>query len=196
MHLFDFLSGHKGRKQPAVTTKTGDAGFSSLMGGERLPKHDQHFVTLGDLDELSCLIGTARHYLPAGHPFAQESKKIQSLLHHVMAVIASSPDSAVYKDLPHITEQDVIWLESRQAFYSENARISGRFVLPGESNAASAWMDLCRAVCRRGERSASALFTHQHSSNKKNRGNKDINAIRSFLNRLSDYFFVLARSLD
>lgn len=177
---------------PAVTTKGGDSGKSALYSGEFLPKSDIHFEVIGDIDELSSLLGLARHQLRGRlQRVGSEFEHIQKLLHHAMAVIATSRESELYPQLPRISDKDVEWIEKRQAAYAAKTRIEPRFILPGEKSEGSAWIDLCRSTTRRCERRI-VHFIGQGL----NIEYEDLYCIQRFFNRLSDFLFVLARHID
>ncbi|GAB6089312.1 cob(I)yrinic acid a,c-diamide adenosyltransferase [Spirochaeta dissipatitropha] len=191
--LFRFLSAKRGQEMPAVTTKGGDSGKSALYSGEFLPKSDIHFEVIGDIDELSSLLGLARHQLRGRlqQRVGSEFEHIQKLLHHAMAVIATRRESELYGQLPRISDSDVEWIEKRQAWYAEKTRIEPRFILPGEKSEASAWIDLCRSITRRCERRiVHFIGQEQHIVY------EDLYCIQRFFNRLSDFLFVLARHIE
>lgn len=181
-----------GAEMPVVTTKGGDTGKSALYSGEFLPKSDLHFEVIGDIDELSSLFGIVR-YKPRIKQVrvGREFMRIQQLLHHAMAVIATNKESELYQQLPKITDDDVEWIEKNQQYYADRTRIEPRFVLPGEHSEPSAWMDYCRSITRRCERRI-VLFIKQERTIV----HSDLHCIQRFFNRLSDYLFVLARHLD
>lgn len=180
------------QEMPAVTTKGGDSGKSTLYSGEFLPKHDRHFEVIGDIDELSSLFGVARYRIGSGPArLQQEFMQIQQLLHHAMAVIATSKDSDLYSQLPRIEQKHVEWLEKQQAYYAERTMIEPRFVLPGEKAEESAWLDYTRTVTRRCERRIVGFIQAELAI-----VYDDLYVIQRFFNRLSDYLFVLARHLE
>ncbi|AFG38774.1 cob(I)yrinic acid a,c-diamide adenosyltransferase [Spirochaeta africana] len=190
--LLRLLRRSRGQEMPVVTTKGGDTGKSTLYSGEFLPKNDRHFEVIGDIDELSSLLGIAR-YQPRvkAARIAREFMRIQELLHHAMATIATNKDSELYTQLPKILDSDIEWLEKQQSFYAERTRIEPRFVLPGEKSAASAWLDYCRSVTRRCERRiVSFIQVERHIVH------HDMHCAQRFFNRLSDYLFVLARHIE
>ncbi|MFW6362834.1 MAG: cob(I)yrinic acid a,c-diamide adenosyltransferase [Spirochaeta sp.] len=191
--FFDrFLARRRGQGMPVVTTKGGDTGKSSLYSGEFLPKSDRHFEVIGDIDELSSLLGVARYQPAATHPgISKEILHIQQLLQHAMAITATRPDSELYQMLTKINEKDITWIEGRQTHYAARTVIEPRFVLPGEKSETSAWLDYCRSVTRRCERRIVG-FIHDEP----NLHHEDLYCTQRFFNRLSDYLFVLARYIE
>ena len=162
-----------------IYTKTGDDGTTGLFGGARLPKHHIRIEAYGTVDELNSVIGWLMALLPNDetHHLLQT---IQSRLFTVGANLASEPG----KDMitPDLMDSDITMIE--QAIDQMQAVLPElkHFILPGGSQAVSA-AHLARTVCRRAERRCVALaFDSQVEP-----------IIILYLNRLSDYFFVLAR---
>ena len=164
-----------------IYTKTGDDGTTGLFGGARLPKHHIRIEAYGTVDELNSVIGWLM-------TFVQDTDTrsllliIQSRLFTVGSNLASDPG----KDMitPDLVEEDITMLEksidSMQAVLPELKH----FILPGGSQSVSA-AHLARTVCRRAERKCVELAYES-----------TVEAIIIlYLNRLSDYFFVLARWL-
>jgi cob(I)alamin adenosyltransferase len=163
-----------------IYTKTGDKGETSVIGGVRLPKHHLRIEAYGTLDELIAWIGMLR----SAEQFcvqADELINIQSVLMSCCTIIATHPSAKVPEG---IEVEDTTRLES------SIDRMEGRlpqlqsFILPG-GNHAAATSNIARCVCRRAERAILRL----------NESEETDPAVIIYLNRLSDYLFVLTRCL-
>ncbi len=160
-----------------ITTKTGDDGTTGLWSGQRLPKDDPRVEAMGEVDELSTLLGFAR--LAARLPATAEAlEALQRDLFRAGGEIAST-DPAFDRPIQSWDESSI---SGRIAELEARIPLSG-FVLTGRTEAA-ARIDLARAAARRLERRVVALARAVPVS--------DI--LRRWLNRLSDYLFMLARS--
>ncbi|HRY83981.1 MAG TPA: cob(I)yrinic acid a,c-diamide adenosyltransferase [Candidatus Cloacimonadota bacterium] len=162
----------------SITTKTGDRGMTSLFSGERVYKDDLRVDAYGSLDELDAQIGDAKHLVP--QELKEELIGIQRQLYRAMGNLASK--SGDYP-LP-LLEEDVELLTARVHYYESLLNLKG-FVVPG-SLPASAKLDICRTIARRAERRIIALSRHEEVPG----------PILSFVNRLSDYFFITARWVE
>lgn len=162
-----------------IYTKTGDDGTTGLFGGARLPKHHIRIEAYGSVDELNSFIGWLI-------PFVKETESlhllqlIQSRLFTLGSNLASDPEKEMIT--PDLVEEDIFIIE--QAIDQMQAVLPAlkHFILPGGSQAVAA-AHLARTVCRRAERRCVALAYES----------KIEPIILLYLNRLSDYFFVLAR---
>ncbi len=174
-----------------IYTGTGDAGKTSLFSGERMAKSDARIDAYGDVDELNSIIGGVVSSLPshaAAEPLKKQLTQIQSDLMHVGAWLATSAGSAHAARLTPISAERVQHLERRiDAMQAELPELKS-FILPG-GHAAAAWAHVARTVCRRAERKAVALSRQQALA-------EGAGSLLVFLNRLSDYFFVLARRIN
>ena len=161
----------------SIITKSGDRGKTSLYSGERVYKDDLRVEAYGTLDELNAWIGECRNYL-SDQRQKENLLEIQKTLFRCMGQLATKngtfPDPITKKDVDNITEL-VYSLE-------KNLHLKG-FVLPG-GNSVSAKLDICRTVARRAERKIIAL----------SRKEKIAPELIIYVNRLSDFFFVLART--
>ena len=180
-----FLCYHAFRKSglaPATSmkiyTRTGDEGSTSLFSGERVSKTNLRIEACGALDELNCVIGTARAASPAA-PAEASLATIQNYLFSLGADLATSGKKPV---APRIKPGHIAWLETEIDGMVAELPPLRHFILPGGS-AAAAQIHLARAVCRRAERVVVDLA-------KSERCGADA---RKFLNRLSDFLFILAR---
>ena len=160
-----------------VYTKSGDAGETSLVDGSRVSKADQRVVAYGDVDELNSLLGMTRIGL-SDSQLDEALGKIQNELFIVGADLASPLEIQV----PRIEEERVAEMERLIDLLLEELEPLREFILPGGTQL-GATLHLARAVSRRAERSVVAL-TRQSAVNK--------HAL-TYLNRLSDLLFVMAR---
>jgi cob(I)alamin adenosyltransferase len=168
---------------PKMYTRTGDQGYTGLLGKERVAKYDLRPQAYGQVDEAQAVLGLCR----AG-PLSSHGRdllvSIERDLYYMMAELATIP--GVQLSSPALSEGRVAWLEQ---ITDELAQITGPFsgfVLPGDSQA-GALVHLARTVVRRAERVVARLF---HS------GELENEAVLHYLNRLSSLLFALARYED
>jgi cob(I)alamin adenosyltransferase len=170
-------------RKPRVSTRTGDQGYTGLLGPDRVTKDDPRIEALGDLDEATSAIGLARSRSSAW--LTETLRSLQVGLYVVMAEVAAGAGSATILTR-RIGEEDVFQLDQSLGELRERARLKPEFVLPGDSPL-GATLDVARAVSRRAERRVASLA---HSGLI---GNEHALA---YLNRLSDVLFVAARIAD
>ena len=171
------------KRQARVTTKTGDAGDTSLFGPGRIRKTDPRIEALGDLDETQSAIGVARAI--ATGSVAETLLELQRALYVAMSEVGTV--AADVERLPQrIDATAVAELEEHAAAMRATVDIAARFVIPGEDEL-SARLDLARAVCRRAERRLVALADGGHI---------DGEHLLPWVNRLSDVLFVLSRAVE
>ncbi len=165
-----------------VYTRKGDEGQTSLIGGTRVPKHHLRIESYGTVDELNSYIGLIRDQdiLPAHKVVLKE---IQDRLFTIGSSLASDPEKSKMK-IPDLLETDVTFLETTMDELDSKLPEMRFFVLPGGHTTVS-YCHLARCVCRRAERIADHLATEEFVAP----------LVLSYLNRLSDYLFVLGRSL-
>jgi len=173
-----------------IYTKTGDKGTTALFGGTRVPKHHIRIESYGTVDELNSYIGLIRDQ-DIDHHYKDLLIKIQDRLFTVGAILATDPEKATLKNgkerlnIPKISETDINLLEQEMDAMDAQLPPMTHFVLPGGHQTVS-FCHIARTVCRRAERLASAL--------------NDLEPFQpetlTYLNRLSDYLFVLARKLS
>ena len=165
-----------------IYTRGGDAGKTSLAGGKRVPKYNIRVETYGTIDEANSFIGIARLYTQT-NPDLQLGR-IQNDLFDLGADLAKPQKEGQDKGL-RITQNQIHRLEHEIDNYNEGLEPLESFLLPGGSEA-SAYLHAARSIIRRAERLATKLA-----------GQEDINPlVVIYLNRLSDYLFVLARHLN
>ena len=166
-------------------TRTGDQGTTSLIGGKRVPKYDDRVETYGTVDELSAFVGVLHDQEGVCADVKEVLETIQNKLFTLESHFAMDENSEVSKMVPSLAADDVASLETQ--IDQMNARLPElkAFVIPG-GNLKASYCHVCRTICRRAERQAWRLAT-QHPVD-----DTDL----KYLNRLSDYFFVLARWFD
>ena len=173
-----------------IYTKTGDKGTTALFGGTRVPKHHLRIESYGTIDELNSHLGLLRDQKLDEHSF-NSLLKIQDKLFTIGAVLATDPEKATLKsgkqrlDISKITVKDIEFLETEMDTMNESLPEMTHFVLPGGHQTVSV-CHIARCVCRRAERLATALFDNEPFDEE----------VLKYLNRLSDYLFVLARKLS
>lgn len=165
-----------------IYTKTGDKGTTALLGGARISKADLRIEAYGTVDELNAYIGLIR-----GQPV---NKKREALIHHIQnqlfsigSLLAAQPGKNL-SYLPDLKESDVIMLEEAMDEMNGVLPEMKNFILPGGNQAVS-FCHIARCVCRRAERRVVALADQEEVAA----------IIVIFLNRLSDYLFVLSRMM-
>ncbi len=163
-----------------IYTKTGDQGTTSLFGGKRVSKADIRIDSYGTVDELNSWIGLLRDQEVNG-PRKNVLLDIQDRLFTIGSMLATEPGNTKVK-IPTLHADDITLLEKEIDSMDAQLPPMRSFVLPGGHPSVS-YTHIARTVCRRAERLVIAL--HQHEP-------LDEIIIR-YLNRLSDYLFVLAR---
>ncbi len=173
-----------------VYTKTGDKGTTALFGGTRVPKHHIRIESYGTVDELNSHIGLIRDQAIDSR-YKNVLIEIQDRLFTLGAVLATPPEKETLKNgQPRlqnlgITSTDIEYLEKEIDSMEEALPPMTNFVLPGGHTTVS-YCHIARCVCRRAER----LATHLHEIEPTDE------QVLKYLNRLSDYLFVLARKLS
>lgn len=168
-----------------VTTRTGDGGYTGLLGSERVAKYDSRIEALGLVDEATSALGLARASADderARGILLQQQKN----LYRLMAELATTPQAAGKLTLSTISPDDIAELERLSSELKAEVEIGNRFIIPGETFPGAA-LDLARTIVRRSERHI-ARMTHLGELS-----NPD--ALR-YLNRLSDLLFILARYVE
>ena len=165
-----------------IYTKTGDKGYTSLIGGTRVPKYALRIEAYGTVDELNSYIGLIRDQ---NIPESDKSvlKEIQDRLFTIGSVLASDPEKSKMK-IPDLHDEDIIVLENEMDKMNEFLPTLKHFVLPGGNQIAS-FCHIARCICRRAERNTVHLAEDSPM---------DENVL-IYLNRLSDYLFTLSRKV-
>ncbi len=166
-----------------IYTKTGDKGQTSLLGGTRVSKHHIRIDAYGTVDELNSHIGLIRDQNIDAHS-QKILIEIQDRLFTIGSSLASDPEKSKVK-IPDLQEEDIVLLEKEIDKMNETLPEMKSFVLPGGHTTVS-FCHIARCVCRRAERNIIALsensFVHE--------------SVIKYLNRLSDYLFVLSRKFS
>lgn len=175
-----------------VYTKGGDKGQTSLFSGERISKTDDRVDAYGTIDELNSMIGVIIAHLPEKMDAqAAELSDIQHTLFQSGSWIATMPDSENIKYLAEIEDGRTHELEKSIDEMTDTLSELKDFILPGGSQP-SAWTHVARTICRRAER---ALLRVDFSDSE-SKSSGQIKKVKVFLNRLSDYLFVLSRFIN
>ena len=172
-----------------IVTKGGDARTTRLLSGEEVGKADPRLEACGIIDELNCQIGFARALAGRGDgkcaEIAREIQEVQLDLFRLSSEIACS-DPKSHRWAEPTTAEHVKHIEKRIAAIEKRIKLPRSFIIPGACEASAA-MDVARAVARRLERHAVSMegecsYSNEHGF--------------IYLNRLSDYLFLIARELD
>lgn len=175
-----------------IYTGTGDKGKTGLFSGERVPKSDVRLDAYGDLDELNAFIGALIASLTGKvQRLAPELRQIQADLFAVGAWMATTPGSAAVDSLTPLTPDMALRLERAIDRMDAGLKPLRQFILPG-GHPSAAWAHIARTVCRRAERGLVRLMEAiPHETPETN-----YRCALVYLNRLSDYFFLLARTCN
>jgi cob(I)alamin adenosyltransferase len=165
-----------------IYTKTGDKGSTSLIGGTKVPKSNLRIEAYGTVDELSSWIGLCRDLLTdeAGRAILQE---VQDRLFTMNSSLACDPEKEPKMRIPDLRDEDITLLETEMDRMNEVIPAMKSFILPGGHPTLSQ-LHITRCVCRRAERCCVRLEQESQEVD---------GIILKYLNRLSDYLFVLAR---
>ncbi len=173
-----------------IYTKTGDNGTTALFGGTRVKKYHLRIESYGTIDELNSWLGLLRDQ-EITDPLKETLKSIQSKLFTVGAILATDPKKSILKsgkerlNIAKIGDEDIEFLENEMDRMDEYLEPMTHFILPGGHTTVS-YCHISRTVCRRAER----LITHLYEK-------EPFEAtVLTYINRLSDYLFVLARKLS
>lgn len=171
------------KKVDQIVSKNGDKGESRAFNNDTYKKNDILFEAMGVIDELSSFLGLTYHFTNYEY-----IKEIQKKLQNINSRIATSPDLKQGKMLDRISDHDVVFLETEIQNILDQKPIEARFILPGsERTKNGAFFDYARAMARKAERRF-VEFKEKHKRN-------DLETELKYLNRLSDYLFVLANIL-
>jgi cob(I)alamin adenosyltransferase len=169
-----------------IYTKTGDKGETSLIGGTRVPKYHERIEAYGTLDELNSFIGLIRDQ-DIDEYTRELLIEIQDRLFTAESLLAADP-STKHNLLPTLIEEDIHLLESEIDKMNETLPELKSFILPGGHPAVSI-SHVARCVCRRAERLTIRLVENNHET-------LQGDMVIKYLNRLSDFLFVLARKFS
>lgn len=166
-----------------IYTKKGDSGTTSLLGGTRVVKDDLRLEAYGTVDELNANLGLLSDQ-EAAKEYLSLIREVQNKLFTIGSHLANDAKASHFS-LPELKEADITLLEKSIDVLNEELPELKNFVIPG-GHAANSVAHVCRTVCRRAERRVAEL-THQVEVNP---------FILTYLNRLSDWLFILARYLS
>ncbi len=173
-----------------IYTRTGDKGTTALFGGTRVPKHHIRIESYGTVDELNSWLGLIRDQEIDTYT-KLTIQHIQDRLFTLGAILATDPEKAVLKsgkerlNIPKINADDIVRLEKEMDAMNDHLPPMTHFILPGGHQTVS-FCHIARTVCRRAERLAAHLYENEPFDEH----------VLQYLNRLSDYLFVLARKLS
>jgi cob(I)alamin adenosyltransferase len=165
-----------------IYTKTGDKGTTSLIGGTKVSKAHLRIETYGTIDELNSYIGLCNDLLSDKNS-RNILQEVQDRLFTIGAALACDPEKETKMKIPDLKEEDILLLEHEIDKMDEILPSMKSFILPGGHPTIS-HLHIARCICRRAERSCVRLESE----------NNEVEAIiPKYLNRLSDYLFMLAR---
>ncbi len=167
-----------------VYTRGGDKGLTSLVGGQRVSKASIRLEAYGTIDELSSHLGLLAAWLPNGHE-RDMVQRIQNVLFNVCTNLATDQEQTPLYPSAHLPEGEIALMEQEVDMVMKELPERQGFILPGGCPEA-AQAHVCRTVCRRAERRIVELSDTAVVSPE----------ILQYVNRLSDYFFVLAKKLN
>jgi cob(I)alamin adenosyltransferase len=164
-----------------IYTKTGDKGYTCLFGGTMVPKNDYRIEAYGTIDELISWLGLLR-----SQELDQHDKDIILKIQDRLMLVSShlSDEKRSLQNLPILNENDVEWLENEIDTIDNRLPALNSFIIPG-GNQTIAYCHITRNVCRRAERRLVPVINER----------KELGIAMKFLNRLSDYLFMLCRKI-
>lgn len=165
-----------------IYTKKGDKGKTGLIGGTRVLKSSLRIESYGTVDELNAYIGLVRDQA-ISDKFKEQLEEIQDRLFTIGSSLASDPEKSNMR-IPDLKDEDIASLEKWMDQMDETLPEMKYFILPGGHTTVS-FCHLARCVCRRAERIIVDLSTHEFVDDR----------VLQYMNRLSDYLFVLGRAL-
>jgi cob(I)alamin adenosyltransferase len=165
-----------------IYTKTGDNGTTSLIGGTKVPKSHLRIETYGTVDELNSYLGLVADQITDANSKAV-LKEVQDRLFTIGSSLACDPDKEPLMKLPDLKEEDIVYLEKEMDKMNEVLPAMKNFILAGGHVAVST-THVARCVCRRAERLCVNMQEHDLFVDQ---------LVVKYINRLSDYLFVLAR---
>jgi cob(I)alamin adenosyltransferase len=164
-----------------VTTRTGDEGYTDLLGNRRVPKYHRRPEAFGTIDEATSALGLARAHARQ-QILKDQIYRLQNDLYVLMAELATPPENYDKVDFK-IRAEHVERLDAESEQLKAQVEIGKSFIVPG-ATVTGASLDLARTIVRRGERLVARLYHEGDITNP--------NALR-YLNRLSDLLFIMAR---
>ncbi len=179
----------KNKPRRKVYTRTGDRGRCSLLSGDRAMKYADQVEAFGDIDELNSVLGVLLIALPQNALWlSDEIERIQRMLFRIGSLVAAGPEFTVLKHLEPISGEHIQSLELSIDAMEERLPELQHFIIPGGC-ASAAYAHLARSVCRRAER---RVIKSMKDLNVRELP-ETIGNVLAYLNRLSDYLFVMGR---
>lgn len=172
-------------KKSAVYTRTGDLGSTSLVGGKRIKKNELRLCAYGEIDELNAHIGVLVTSPNLQDEFRDVFIYIQNKLFNIGAYLATKPAPDTKPEPAGLTADDIKDLEEGIDALDAEVPKANAFILPG-GTVAAAQAHVARTVCRRAERHIVALARESYVSP----------TLLKYVNRLSDFLFILARAYN
>lgn len=166
-----------------IYTKTGDKGTTSLIGGTKVPKSHLRIEAYGTTDELNSYIGLCKDLIASDTHSAKILQEIQDRLFTIGSSLACDPEKEPKMKIPDLKEDDILLLEKEMDKMNEVILPMKNFILSG-GHATVSHLHIARCICRRAERCCVRLESEKEEIEP---------IILKYLNRLSDYLFVLAR---
>ena len=184
-----------GKHKNKIYTRTGDMGETGLVGGQRVQKNDHRIEAYGTVDELNSFLGLCKASLDGGQceKILTELTEIQKDLFSVGAQLSAYPEGAKRISASCLKDGRIKALEESMDDLDAVLPPLKGFILPC-GHPAAAWSHVCRTVCRRAERSVVNMKVSCPAASLE--AEKTVYRIIRYLNRLSDYFFILARYLN
>jgi cob(I)alamin adenosyltransferase len=167
-----------------VTTGTGDDGYTGLLGDARVPKYDPRPDTFGTVDEATSALGLARAFTTDAE-IRELILRLQRDLYVLMAELATPPENLDAIGM-RVTAEQVRWLEATEDDLKTRVEIPNKFIIPGDTREGAA-LDVARTIIRRAERMVARLLHEGVIANPE---------VVRYLNRSSDFVFILARVLE
>lgn len=166
-------------------TRTGDTGTTSLVGGVRIPKSCLRLDAYGTLDEFSSFLGAVASNTECPEIYRNQIIQVQNILFDLGAYLATEVESGTEPHVTTLRQEQISMLEKWIDSLDEATPPIHAFVLPG-GNPLSSQTHIARAVCRRAERCICALAANEYVDP----------LLSAYINRLSDYLFILARHFN
>jgi len=171
-------------ERPSISTKTGDKGMTGLFGGKRVPKYDDRLHAYGTVDELNAILGLILAEEGLSATLRSELTELQRMLFVVGADLATPLENNA-ASVPRVSSEEIQQLEAWGVALEGALPPLQKFILPSGSRT-GALLHHARTVCRRAERWTVALSEKEQVSSD----------LIIFINRLSDYFFLAARTAN
>lgn len=174
-----------------VTTRGGDSGQTSMMNGSREYKDHIMFSVIGEMDMLQSMIGYARVLAHDAIRDTFHLREIQADLWTAMGTLNVFKDDAVFDNIAHLKDADVDRIEKWQKGLMKSASIPQEFITPGDNEGpVGAYLHVVRTQVRKCERE---LVSWIRAPSTYGKPYQELYVVQKYLNRLSDYIFVVSR---